>query len=106
MKLTAVICTILLCFISTAWAAGVDSVVGVRAFGPADPIPVGGEAELTIELEIARSYHINSNNPLQDYLIPTSIEFDPSPGVDFDEAVFPEAQVKKLPVSDTPMSVY
>jgi len=106
MKIIAGICTILLFFLSTAWAVGVDSVVGVRAVGPTDPVPAGGEAELAIEIEIARSYHINSNNPLQDYLIPTSVEFDPSPGVSFDEAVFPEAQVKKLPVSDTPMSVY
>ena len=97
---------IFLCFISSAWAAGVDSVVGVRAHAPAQPVPAGGEAALTIELEIARSYHINSSRPLQDYLIPTSVEFDPSPGVTFDEAIFPEATVKKLPVSDTPMSVY
>jgi thiol:disulfide interchange protein DsbD len=106
MKLTAGILLVFLCFISTAQAAGVDSVVKVRTLAPAEPVPAGGEAELTIELEITRPYHINSNRPLQDYLIPTIVEFDPSPGIDFDEAVFPEAQVKKLPVSDTPMSVY
>ncbi|MDR0310411.1 MAG: thioredoxin family protein [Acidobacteriota bacterium] len=80
--------------------------VGVRALAPVEEISAGGEAALTIELEIARPYHINSNRPLQDYLIPTSVEFDPLPGVNFGEAVFPEAQIKKLPVSDTPMSVY
>ena len=106
MKLIIKIYIVFLIFISTAWAAGVDSVVGVRAFAPADPVQAGGDAALTIELEIARSYHINSNSPLQDYLIPTSVEFDPLPGVTFDDAVFPEADVKKLPVSDTPMSVY
>jgi len=105
MKLTR-ICILFLGFISTAWTAGVDSVVGVRALAPLEPLAAGGEAALTIELEIARSYHINSNSPLQDYLIPTSVEFDPLPGVTFDEAIFPEAAVKKLPVSDTPMSVY
>ena len=83
-----------------------DSVVKVRAIAPGEPAPAGGEAVLTIELEIARPYHINSNRPLQDYLIPTSVEFDPAPDLYFDEAIFPEAQIKKLPVSDTPMSVY
>ncbi|MCL2877754.1 MAG: thioredoxin family protein [Acidobacteria bacterium] len=100
------ICAIFLYFISTAWAAGVDSVVAVRTYAPVEQVYAGGEAALTIELEIARSYHINSNRPMQDYLIPTSVEFDPAQGVIFDEAVFPEAQIKKLPVSDTPMSVY
>ena len=100
------ICAIFICFISITWSAGVDSVVGVKVLAPDEAISAGGEAALTIELEIARSYHINSNRPLQDYLIPTSVEFDPLPDVTFDEAVFPEAQVKKLPVSDTPMSVY
>ena len=107
MKLKVIrICAIFLCLTSTAWAAGVDSVVEVRAFAPDEQTPVGGEATLTIELDIARSYHINSNQPAQDYLIPTSVEFDPAQGVTFDEAVFPEAKVIKLPVSDTPMSVF
>jgi len=100
------ICAIFLCFISTASAAGVDSVVAVRAVAPVEQVSAGGETALTIELEIARSYHINSSRPLQDYLIPTSVEFDPMQGVTFEEAVFPEALIKKLPVSDTPMSVY
>ena len=106
MKTIHCVCAIFLCFISIAWSAGVDSVVGARVFPPDKPIPAGGEVPLTIELQIARNYHINSNRPLQDYLIPTSVEFDPSSGVVFDEAVFPDAQIKKLPVSDTPMSVY
>jgi len=106
MKFIARICVIILCFISPAWAAGVDSVVKVRAIAPSEPVHAGSGAALTIELEIARNYHINSNNPLQDYLIPTSVEFDPSPGATFEEAVFPAAQIKKLPVSDTPMAVY
>ena len=83
-----------------------DSVVKVRAIAPEEPALAGGETALTIELEITRPYHINSNRPLQDYLIPTSVEFDPAPDLNFDEAVFPEAKIKKLPVSDTPMSVY
>ena len=106
MNIKYAIFVIFLCFVSTAWAAGVDSVVGVQVFAPTEPLFAGGEAELTIELKIARPYHINSNRPLQDYLIPTSVEFDPSPGVFFNEAAFPEAQIKKLPVSDKPMSVY
>ena len=99
-------CAILFCFISTVWAAGVDSVVGVRILAPTEPVAPGVQVLLAIELGIARNYHINSNAPLQDYLIPASVDFDPFPGVTFDEAVFPQAQVKKLPVSDTPMSVY
>ena len=83
-----------------------DSVVKVRSIAPEEPSVAGGETALTIELEIARPYHINSNHPLQDYLIPTSVEFDPAPGLSFGEAIFPEAKIKKLPVSDTPMSVY
>ena len=100
------ICAIFLCSVLTVWPAGVDSVVEVRVFPPVEPVYAGAQATLTIELQIARNYHINSNKPLQDYLIPTSVEFDPSPGIDFEEAVFPEALVKKLPVSDTPMSVF
>ena len=112
MKLKLVIFAILFCLfptvtaVSTATAAQVNSVVEVRVTAPQEPVSAGEAASLTVELEIARRYHINSNRPLQDYLIPTSVEFEPLAGMTFDEAVFPEPEVKKLPVSDTPMSVY
>jgi thiol:disulfide interchange protein DsbD len=83
-----------------------DSVVSIRTIVPVEPLKAGQPAVIGVELSIAKPYHINSNRPLEDYLIPTSVEFEPIAGVAFGKIVFPAAPVKKLPVSDSPMAVF
>jgi thiol:disulfide interchange protein DsbD len=93
-------------FLSSASAMEATTVVAVRVIPPAEPIKAGEPAKLTIELSIPGPYHINGNRPLQDYLIPTQLEFEPIPNVRFGPVNFPDAEIKKLPVSDSPMAVY
>jgi thiol:disulfide interchange protein DsbD len=83
-----------------------DPVVSVRAIAPAESLKAGKPSVLTVELDISNPYHINSDHPLEDYLIPTTLELEPQPGVVFGKAIFPVAQIKKLPVSDSPMAVF
>ncbi|MDR1726971.1 MAG: thioredoxin family protein [Acidobacteriota bacterium] len=85
-----------------AGAVPADAAVRMRALAGSTK----GAASLVIELVIDRRYHINSNRPRQGHLIPTGVEIEPVAGVAFDEPAFPEPAVKKLPFSDTPMSVY
>ena len=89
---------------TSVWSA--NPVVSIRAIAPAGSLQPGKPAALTVELDILSRYHINSDRPLQDYLIPTTLQFEPRPGVTFAKTTFPPAQVKKLPVSDSPMSVF
>jgi thioredoxin:protein disulfide reductase len=81
-------------------------VISIRAVAPAESLRAGSPSSLTVELAIASPYHINSDRPLEDYLIPTTLEFEPQPGVTFGRAIFPPAPLKKLPVSDSPMAVF
>jgi thiol:disulfide interchange protein DsbD len=87
-----------------SWGAG--NVVSVRAIGSGETLKAGQPYEFTLELTIANPYHINSDHPLQDFLIPTSLEFEPQPGITFGKIVFPQATIKKLPVSDSPMALF
>jgi thioredoxin:protein disulfide reductase len=83
-----------------------DRVVSIRAI-PSAEIPGAGKSTiLTIELVIAKPFHINSNRPLQEFLIPTTLEIEPQPGVTFGKVEFPPAPSRMLPVSDSPMSVF
>jgi thiol:disulfide interchange protein DsbD len=93
-----------LSFGASAWPE--NSVVSVRAIAPDESLEAGKPASITVELDISKPYHINSDHPLEDYLIPTTLELDPQPDVVFGKAIFPAAQVKKLPVSDSPMAVF
>lgn len=80
--------------------------VSIRTIPPARLLEPGHTSVLVVEIDISGPYHINSNRPLQDYLIPTTLELEPQPGIVFGKAEFPPAPVKSLPVSDSPMAVY
>jgi thioredoxin:protein disulfide reductase len=89
-----------------AYLLSAKQVVSVRALAPADSLRAGSPSILTVELSIASPYHINSDRPLENYLIPTALEFEPQAGVTFGKAIFPKAPLKKLMVSDSPMAVF
>jgi len=98
--------TVLLCFFLSASAQDPASVVSIRTIAPDQPLKAGKPTAITIELSIASPYHINSDRPLEDYLIPTTLEFAPYPGLTFGKTAFPPAAMKKFSFSDSPMSVY
>jgi thioredoxin:protein disulfide reductase len=106
MKTLSAVIVVLLCSLFSASAQDAASVVSIRAMAPAEPLQAGKPALVSVELAIASPYHINSDRPLEAYLIPTSLEFEPIAGVAFGKIAFPAAPVKKLPVSDSPMAVY
>jgi len=89
---------------ASAW--GSDPVVSVRGVSPSETVDAGDLAVLNVELDIRKSYHINSNQPLQDYLIPTSLELQPVAGFEIQAIRYPVPQVKTFPFSDDPMAVH
>jgi thiol:disulfide interchange protein DsbD len=99
---TAAVCI----FQITCFVLGQESVVSVRAIAPAAPLEAGKATVLNIDLDISPSYHINSDRPLDDFLIPTTVVFEPQSYVTFGKPVFPAATLKKLPFSDSPMAIY
>lgn len=99
-------CVIAALLAGIAAAAGAEPVVTVRAVAPAAGLRAGQPGLLTLELSIREPYHINSDRPREDYLIPTTVRFTAQPGVTFGRVVFPPAVVKRLPFSQEPMSIY
>jgi len=89
-----------------AFAQRAEQIVTVKAIPPSAPLQAGQPAIFTLELTIRDEYHINSDRPAQDFLIPTTVRFKEQPGVTIGNIVFPPAPLKKLPVSDDPMSVW
>jgi thioredoxin:protein disulfide reductase len=106
MKTILAAIAILLFLFVHAFARSPDSVVTIRAIAPVETLKAGQATVIGVEFAIAKPYHINSDRPLEDYLIPTILELEPLAGVTFGKVTFPPAPPKKLPVSDSPMSVY
>jgi thioredoxin:protein disulfide reductase len=71
-------------------------VVSIKVVKPSEPLTPGKPATLRVELAISSPYHINSDRPLSDYLIPTTVKFESQAGVQVGKVQFPAAQVLKL----------
>ena len=67
---------------------------------------VGGKVQLTIRLLIDKGWHINSNHPIQDYLIPTRVEVDEEAVWGLDQISYPEGEKITLAFSPELLSVY
>ena len=89
------------------WAQGFSG--GLRAAsilpGPVVKLQPGKTAEVSVAIQIRPNYHINSNAPADEYLIPTRLTWEPS-GLDWKKTDYPEAETVSYSFSDKPLSVY
>ncbi|MDI6697854.1 MAG: protein-disulfide reductase DsbD family protein [Candidatus Saccharicenans sp.] len=83
-----------------------QQIVKIKAIPPEKPVGPGDQFELKLELTIAPGFHINSNQPGDEMLVPTSAELKKDPAYEVKEIIFPEAKKKKFKFSDKPISVY
>jgi thiol:disulfide interchange protein DsbD len=81
-------------------------IVTVKVVPPAAPLKAGQSAPITLELTIKTPYHINADQPLEDFLIGTTVDFKAPPGVVYKKIAFPPAEVRKLDLSPNPMAIY
>jgi cytochrome c biogenesis protein CcdA/DsbC/DsbD-like thiol-disulfide interchange protein/thiol-disulfide isomerase/thioredoxin len=56
----------------------------------ADGVHPGGELKAALDVQLQESFHVQSNKPLEDFLIPTELKFDPPEGFSVKEIVYPE----------------
>ena len=67
---------------------------------------VGGKVQLAIRLLTDKGWHINSNQPIQDYLISTRVEVGEETAWSLDRVSYPEGEKIKLAFSPETLSVY
>ncbi len=70
------------------------------------PVVAGDKGGLVLMLTVAKGWHINSNKPLDESLIPTRVEVETSGTVIVHDAIYPPATKIRLGFSKTPVSVY
>jgi thiol:disulfide interchange protein DsbD len=59
----------------------------------------GDAAAVTVEIEIAEGWHINSSQPGPEFLIPTRLDFELPPGFTAGQTVYPGAVSRRLKVA-------
>ncbi len=80
-------------------------IVKVNIYKSFDKIHAGSQLKLAVESDIDRAYHINSNRPNEDFLIPTQIKINDN-RFKIIKTAYPEAHDLKLGFSEKPVSVF
>ncbi|RMF56857.1 MAG: thiol:disulfide interchange protein, partial [Calditrichaeota bacterium] len=83
-----------------------EDVVEVGLLSATEKLIPGQENHVAIQLMISHPWHINSNNPSEEFLIPTEINLEAPSGVTITELKFPPAQQKTFEFSENPLWVY
>ena len=68
-------------------------------------VPRGGEATQSLKLDLQPGYHVNSNAPNEEYLIPMRLTWD-SAAVETVSIHYPKPVLEKSDFSEKPVSVF
>ncbi len=84
----------------------VDEVIAVKVVSSISKFKAGQSFPITLELRIKDLFHINSEQPSQEFLLPTIVTFNDNDNLAFGTPSFPLATLKVLGLSETPLAVY
>jgi len=82
------------------------SVLRPEAYVSLQPVPRGRSFDIAVVAKISPGFHINAHVPSEDYLIPTKVMADLSPGVLLVETTYPRGVMRAFRFSKTPLRVY
>ena len=66
----------------------------------------GSTIHAALRVTLERQYHVNSDKPLDEFLIPTVLTITPPAGLTVTQIVYPKPFMLDVPFSDEPMSVF
>lgn len=81
-------------------------IVKIKSFSSFDKIYTGSEFKIAVKVNVADTWHINSNKPKEDFLVPTELTLAENQGFKIVKTVYPEAKEYKFSFSETPLVVW
>lgn len=80
--------------------------IGVNGSVAPNKVKRGRTAQATIVMDIPGGYHVNSNRPLEKFLIATQLKIEAPQGVRVGPISYPRAQVRSLKFSKNKVAVF
>jgi thiol:disulfide interchange protein DsbD len=89
-------------------AAPPDSskVLEIKSALSASAVKPGQKAKLAVVLRVNKGWHINSNKPNEDFLIPTIVALKPASGITLGKPAYPKAKELKVAFSPDSLAVF
>jgi hypothetical protein len=66
---------------------------------------IGATTDLALTLQLTTGYHVNSNTPSDEYLIPLRITWNPGP-LEAVKVSYPQPHMEKFAFSQKPLSIF
>lgn len=85
---------------------GPEDLIRINTISSFDKVNVGGQFKIAVKINIKDSWHINSDKPKEDYLIPSQVNIQIQEGFRLEKTNYPPAEEIKLGFSDTPLSAW
>lgn len=96
----------LMWLLSVSAFAQSSEAVRVRPEQAVYKVKQGSSFQVAVVIKIENGYHINSNRPDEDFLIPTALKIVALPGLRASTVRYPKAKLQKFSFSEKPMSVF
>jgi DsbC/DsbD-like thiol-disulfide interchange protein len=80
--------------------------ISVNGYVSGDSVRRGRSAQAVVVMEIPAGYHVNSNRPLEKFLIPTQLQIEAPAGVKVSAVSYPRALLRRLKFSKNQVAVY
>jgi thiol:disulfide interchange protein DsbD len=80
--------------------------ISVAAALSAQKVQRGRSVQATVVMDIPSGFHVNSNRPLEKFLIPTQLKIDTPKGVRVSPVTYPRAVLRNFKFSKNRVSVY
>jgi len=82
------------------------NLVKIKTYQSFDKVSAGSEFKLGVKVNIDPQWHINSNKPYEDFLIPSVLSIDTTGGFSITKVKYPKSRDRKLSFSDKPLAVF
>ncbi len=105
-RFAAALVLLVLALPAAAQVGGPPEVLSLRLAADAGKIVAGGSFRVAVVATIAPGWHVNSNAPLEDYLIPTEAALVAVEGLTFGPPAYPAHREVKLPFSEKPLALF
>ena len=80
--------------------------IALEPLAEADAAHAGTTFRVALRAQLDPGFHVNSNAPLEDFLIPTALALDPPPGIELEALAWPEPFMLSQKGADGPLAVF
>ncbi len=103
---TSFLITVLSYISAIAQLANNEDLIKIKSYSSLDRVVIGSEHLIAVEVQIADTWHINSDSPNDDFLVPTNLSVTGTDKIELIKVAYPHAKEYKFDFSESPVLVW